>query len=103
MTQPRQTNLTLFTMGQRVRPHLSFHHPATRQLTNYLLKLLTIHAKHLADFTLPQSASATLSAGRSLASNNARARCSRERTVPIAQPRISAVSTYLTSCSSHST
>ena len=55
-------------------------------------KVLAVHAKHLADFAVGEAASSSR-AGRSLSVKSARARCSRERTVPTAQLRASAAST----------
>src|ERR1041385_4576305 len=92
VAQTRCAIVTHITMGQRFRTLFRSHHLAPRQLTHHTLEFLTVHAKHLADFTVAEPVSSTLVAGLNFASSNARARCKRDRTVPIAQPRISAVS-----------
>src|SRR6185369_13371999 len=90
--QTRRTIVTHITVRQRFRSLFRSHHLAPRQFTHYTLESLTVHAKHLADFTVAEPASSTLVAGLNFASKRARARCKRDRTVPIAQPKISAVS-----------
>ena len=63
----------------------------TGDITDDLFKSLAIHAKHLAD--LSASADPVSSrAGRSFSINIVRARCNRDRTVPIAQPKTPAAS-----------
>jgi hypothetical protein len=62
-----------------------------RQIFCHHLKSFTVHAKHLAVATLSVVALSSR-AGRIFSINNARARCSRERTVPTAQSRTVAAS-----------
>jgi hypothetical protein len=92
ITKATGTIVALVAVGQGFVTLLRGHHPASRQLTHHALESLTVHAKHLADFTVVELVSSTPAAGLNFTSNSARARCKRDRIVPIAQPKISAVS-----------
>src|SRR5262245_34058478 len=84
--------LARVNVSQRFAALLRRHHLTTSQLTHNSFEFLTVHAKHLADFTVAELASSNSPDGLNLASRSARALCKRDRTVPIAQPKISAVS-----------
>src|ERR1044072_3629618 len=92
VAKPHRAILARVAVRQRLAAQLCSHHLTARQLTHNTFKLLTVHAKHLADFTVAELASSNSPTGLNLASRSARALCKRERTVPIAQPKISAVS-----------
>src|SRR5512142_1051245 len=87
-----QASDAFIAVSEGLSIYFGFHHLLSRQFTHDLFESLTVHAKHLADFTLAASSSSASFGGRSLSNNNERARCNRERTVPIAQPRTAAVS-----------
>jgi len=80
----------IIQVAQRCAAQVRLHHLAAREVANNVFKLLTVHAKHLSDFTAVSAGSART--GCSLFSKSARARCKRERTVPIAHPNTSAAS-----------
>ena len=61
------------------------------EVVDDVFKTLTVHAKHLVEFTDADAGSSFI-VGRSLSISKERPRCSRERTVPTAQLRTSAVS-----------
>ena len=92
VAKPHRAIIAGVTMSQRLAAQLRSHHLTASQLTHNTFKFLTVHAKHLADFTVAELASSNSPTGLNLASRSARALCKRERTVPIAQPKISAVS-----------
>src|SRR5229473_2562552 len=78
------TGLALIDVPERARPIRGLHNFVTGQITYDCLKSFTVHAKHLAVFT-PLVAEFSSFAGRIFSISRARARCKRERTVPIAQ------------------
>ncbi len=64
---------------------------APAQFGHSIPKFLAIHVKHLAGFHAP-NAGRTFLSWFNFSSSRARARCKRERTVPIGQPSASAAS-----------
>src|SRR6185369_362484 len=93
VSQTCQAIDTLRAVRQRFTTHIGFHYLVSRQLTCNAFESLTIHAKHLADSTAVELSNSVCSPlGLNLVCSRERARCRRDRTVPIAQPRASAVS-----------
>src|SRR6185503_8169825 len=85
ITKPPRAIVARVTMSQCLTSLLRGHHLTASQFTHNTFKFLTVHAKHLADFTVAEFASSNSPTGLNLASRSARALCKRERTVPIAQ------------------
>jgi hypothetical protein len=98
-TQLRTQQLLLFQLtgavwtsagvGQRLLKHPGFNRVTADDVDHINFESLAIHAKHLAVFTVPVS---SVSTGLNLSLSSRRPRCSRERTVPTAQPSTWAVS-----------
>src|ERR1700694_6293194 len=82
--------LTRRGVGQGAGAFICVHNIVARQFACDYLESFTLHAKHLA--VLTRFAASSL-AGRSFSINKARARCSLDRTVPIAHFKIPAAST----------
>src|ERR1044072_5871598 len=96
ISQSQTTLRALFKMLKGLLAIVRFNLIQTavaRQVVHNFRNALTVHAKHLADFVLAVAASSS-AAGRSFSINSARPRCSRERTVRTAQPRIAARSAH---------